>query len=201
MVRRALVLLQEGQFSKACKMLVSLGLGDLPDAIVANQLARKHSWQKEALPDTLADFGPFWRLHVRLGPNPRGLRRLAGTGVSGFRNEYLTALTEDFADDHAGEGVPFLEAFAERYVIAELPPWFYAIFICVKLVPIEERPTGLGETPDMRPLGIGECLRIATHSAVLTDFREPLVEYFWPQQIAVGVPGGLSILISGCARC
>eukprot|EP00973_Karenia_brevis_P079918 11089619-Karenia_brevis.AAC.1 len=53
------------------------------------------------------------------------------------------------------------------------------------------------EVPDVRPLGLGECLRRLIHSAVIAEHRDALAEHFWPQQVAVGVPGGLSLLVCG----
>jgi hypothetical protein len=197
-VKRALFLLREGQLSMACKRLVSLGLGDLADQRVVDQLAQKHPDRMQEVPESLEQFGPFRHLHVNMRDTLRGLARHAGTGVSGFRNEYLVALTEEFVDARAAEVIPLLDAFAERYVNAELPPWFYALFSRVKrIAPIKALPSEDGEVPDVRPLGIGKCLKRAIHSAVMVDFKEPLAQHFWPQQVAVGEPGGLSILIFG----
>ena len=44
----------------------------------------------------MSAFGP--RLSVRLQDPMRRLRRLRGTGITGFRNEYLRALSEKFVD-------------------------------------------------------------------------------------------------------
>ena len=138
---------------------------------MTKQLGRKRPDRKEELPETLVDFAPFRRFHVRLGPTLSTLARYAGTGVSGFRNGYLTALTEQFEDVLAGEAVNLMESFADRYINAQLPLLFYAIFSRVKLVAlIKESAEHVGDVPDVRPLGIGECLRRATHSAAMADF-------------------------------
>ena len=68
-------------------------------------------------------FGP--RLRVKLRTKMRQLRRMRGTGVTGYRNEYLKALSEMFVDRRAASVVSLLEDFAERFLNAELPAWFY----------------------------------------------------------------------------
>ena len=133
-----------------------------------------------------------------LEPTLRNLSKNAGTGASGFRNEYLIALTEKFADARAQQVIPLLEQFANRYVNAELPQWFYMALTTVKqMAPIKENAVSADAAPDVRPVGIGECLRRAIHSSIATQHKTLFAEHFWPQQVAVGVPGGLSLLVQG----
>ena len=90
--------------------------------------------------------------------------------MSGFRNEYLIALTESFADARAQQAVPLLEAFAERYANGELPEWFYLAVTTVKqIAPIKEAPAAEDAVPDVRPLSIGECLRRAIHTSIASQ--------------------------------
>eukprot|EP00973_Karenia_brevis_P069683 9688038-Karenia_brevis.AAC.1 len=51
--------------------------------------------------------------------------------------------------------------------------------------PCDENDAGI---PDVRPLGLGEYLRHLTHPAVVVDHREEFEKFFWPQQVAVGIP-------------
>ena len=37
----------------------------------------------------------------------------------------------------------------------------------------------------------------ALHSSMMTQFKGPVADYLWPQQVAVGIAGGLSLLILG----
>jgi hypothetical protein len=68
----------------------------------------------------------------------------------------------------------------------------------VKLVaPIKTLPSNDSDAPDARPLGVGECLRRAINTALLADLKPACADYFWPQQVAVGVPGGISLLVFG----
>jgi len=49
--------------------------------------------------------------------------------------------------------------------------------------------------PDVRPLSVGECLRRAIYASVANQFKEPFRDHLWLQQVAVGVPSGLNLLI------
>ena len=81
---------------------------------------------------------------------------------------------------------------------AELPPWFYVAITTVKLVaPIKKPGITPDAAPDVRPLGVGECLRRAIHSALVTQYKPVIGEHLWPQQIAIGIPGGMSRLFFG----
>ena len=154
----------QGELSKAVHLLSSNGLGDLADARIIEQLRRKHPARNEPRPDSLEGYAQFQRLSVELGPTFRNLSKQAGTGVSGFRNEYLIALTQNFADIRARQAVPLLEAFANKYINAELQPWFYLASTTVKqIVPIKDAAPSAESAPEVRPLAIGECLRRAIH--------------------------------------
>ncbi len=112
--------------------------------------------------------------------------------------EYLKVLTRSFADARADRALPMLERFATRYANAELPAWFYYVFCSVKLVaPIKEPAACPSSAPDVRPLGVGECLRRAITRAVVNDGKPHLASHFWPQQVAVGIESGLTLLIFG----
>ena len=114
---------------------------DMSDERVLQQLAEKHPTRQEQLPGGLADFAPFRRVHVDLTEVLRQLDPRAGVGPSGFRNTYLRALTEQFEDAKARSALDLLNEFADKYVNAEFPAWFYAVFTAVKLVaPVKTPP-------------------------------------------------------------
>ena len=66
---------------------------------------------------------------MELGDTIRNLSNHAGTGMSGYRNEFLKALVADFADARARSVLPLLNKFATAYANAELPPWFYVLCV------------------------------------------------------------------------
>ena len=74
----------------------------LTDERVVAQLRAKHRVRETPMPGVLDDGGvPFERLHLSLGERYRKLKRMKGTGPSGYRNEYLMALVGHFADTKA----------------------------------------------------------------------------------------------------
>jgi len=183
---------------KGVALLTSQGLADVSDPRILEQLRAKHPARKEELPGTLSELGNSPRVHIDLEATIRNLQDHAGTGASGYRNEYLKALVADFADARARTALPLLEEFATSYANAELPAWFYYVFTAVKAMAPIKRPASTPDgAPDVRPVGVGECLRRAIHSAVVSAQRPLLRDHLWPQQIAIGVPNGLSILIFG----
>jgi len=196
-VDSALKLLRSGHISRAVQRLDNNGLGDMSDARIIDQLRDKHPTHKEDIEDP-ESAQAYPRISIKLRDTLRRLDDQAGTGISGFRNSYLSALTQDFADVRASQAVDLLDCFAEEYANAGLPRWFYVAFSAIRLVaPVKEAPIDPSGVPDVRPLGLGECLRRAIHTTVARDQRDVFEHYFWPQQVAVGVPGGLSLLILG----
>lgn len=140
-LQRAMHLIREGELGKATRLLHNTGLGDLTDPRIIVQLRAKHPCRKADLPPDLANMGQFIRIQVDLEPTLRDLPRLAGTGVSGFRHEYLTALTEEFADGRARSAIQLLSTFATLYANADLPPWFYFLFSSIYMsAPIKTPP-------------------------------------------------------------
>ena len=195
---RALFLISEGEMTKAVSLLISRGLADAGDPRIQAQLRSKHPARKEALPGRLDHLGEFARVQVSLEGTIRGLSNHAGTGASGYRNEYLKALVTDFADARARTVLPLLDEFATAYANADLPAWFYYVFTAIKsMAPVKTPAATPEDVPDVRPIGVGECLRKAMRSAVVVQHKPLLGEHLWPQQVALGVPAGLSILIFG----
>jgi len=65
------------------------------------------------------------------------------------------------------------------------------------MAPIKEQSATPEGAPDVRPIGISECFLRAIHSSIVTQYKNTFAEHFWPQQVAVGIPGGLSLHIQG----
>ncbi len=159
-VQQMLNLISEGEHGRAARLLSSAGVADLTDAYVVDQLRRKQPNRKISV-----DHGEFCRLQVDLQTTFRHLGCHAGTGISGFRNEYLLGVACDFANPRAQTVIPLFERFAEAYVNADLPFWFYSTVVSVKEVALTKELGANGDAaPDMRPIDIGECLRRAIHS-------------------------------------
>jgi hypothetical protein len=74
------------------------------------------------------------------------------------------------------------------------PAWFYMVFSQVKLVALIKQEAPAGLTPDVRPLGIAECLRRVFHRALVKERKDTFAQHFFPQQGAVGMANGTSMI-------
>jgi len=196
---RVLELVEDGELSRAMRMLHSLGICDLTPEVL-QQLCSKHPVRLRPVPATLPTAQPAVR--VALTEVFRQLRRRGGTGPSGERNEYLRVLTRDFEDAHAARVMPLYDDFASAYASALLPEWFYSIRAIATLHPLVKRaPTreeaAAGAQPDARPIAVGEVESRAVFQSLTTSLRDAFAGILAPQQLAVGVDGGISVVIHG----
>ena len=90
---RALALIEEGELSKAARLLTSSGLGDLTDPRIIAQLEAKHPRRETEIDVDLSRFGPIEDIVVDLAQTFRGLPLRSSTGPDGNRSEFICALT------------------------------------------------------------------------------------------------------------
>ena len=194
-LQRAITLIEDGELSRACRLLHDSGMAPLTPGVV-DQLRRKHPPRRTPMPAELP--GVFSRITVSLTETFRKLRRRRGTGPSGMRNEYLRALAAHFDDPRASQVMPRYDAFATSLANAELPSWFYLLYGSSRLVPlVKAAAREPGGDPDARPVAVGEAGLCAITRTVYAEAAAVLAGYLAPQQVAVGVPGGLDILVHG----
>jgi hypothetical protein len=132
----------------------------------------------------------------------RTLRRRAGTGPSGERNEYLRALVGHFDDARADRVMQLFDEFASDVASAAMPSWYYAAQSFATLLPIVKKAltraeVAAGVEPDVRPVAVGEVQMRAILGHVTDGVTSAMADILAPQQVAVGVAGGISILIHG----
>ena len=141
--------------------------------------------------------GDYPRVSVELEEIFRHLPRRAGLPISGRRAEYLIALTQRFSDDRASRVMPLYDAFASDAASAVFPPWFYLLWGAGRLVPLVKARPAPGQQPDARPVVVGEPDLSAVLRAVVQPQAAAAAAYLSPQQVAVGVPGGISVVVHG----
>ena len=107
------------------RLMHSLGIAGVTDEIL-RQMMRKHPARQHSVPQRLPGPAAPAVATVELTETFRGLRRRAGTGVSGRRNEYLRALVGCFDDARADDVMLRYSTFATSAVNVAFPPWFYA---------------------------------------------------------------------------
>jgi len=198
---RVLELVRDGEISRAMRLLHSMGIAGVTEDVLS-QMRRKHPPRQHSVPQQLPGPAAPAVAPMELTETFRALRRRAGTGVSGRRNEYLRALVGQFNDARADEVMARYSNFATAAMNVTFPPWFYSAWGISGLMPlIKSRlsPEQLrqGEQPDARPVAVGETdlraiLRNLTDSATAAA-----AEVLAPEQLAVGVSGGISVLIHG----
>ena len=196
--RRVEKLLAAGRFSKAFRLLDSLGQGNMGDQGVVDQLNVKHGPRMFPLLGKLPENLPGkTRLDKKLfAKGYRELKPLAGQGPDGYRYEYLSCLATSMACPRAKQAVPRHREFAESFINAELPSWYYYISCATKMIALIKSPAATeGGTPDVRPIGMGGCKRRAWTSTLMKQNAEVFKSEFWPVQVAVGVKAGVPKLI------
>ena len=87
-------------------------------------------------------------------------------------------------------------AFAQAYVNATLPKWYYYVASATSMMAlIKNHPSTPGDTPDVRPIEMGGCNCRAWISMLIQDNASVFKRTFWPVQVAVGVKAGVVNLI------
>jgi len=204
---RVLALMRGGNISKAINMAESIGLGDTRLPEIRDQANRKHPARKEPVlaeaRDYLNKFGNGdgdaaggERLNVDVHSVFEGLDRMMAAGCSGTKNEHLTALAppEPYDSPLAAKAMDHIRDFANLWVNGELPGWVLLPFCINELVmPYKEVPAE-GATPDCRPVGCPDPMRRAIESAMMNQASEDFAKEFYPQQVSVGVKGGIELM-------
>ena len=193
-IQHAVNLAAEGELSKATSLLVSNGIADCSDHRVMARLRALHPQRVIDMPEVYSSPHPILDFKLKYTMTLRNLRRRAGTGPDGLRNEYLTALTQTFDDPAAAKVMSLVDQFYNDIVNARLPPWFYFVTTAVLLVPLKKSNANDGA---VRPLGIGNAARRAMARCVTASVRVEMSEKLAPEQLGVAVPYGSHCLAAG----
>ena len=191
-------LLSKGRFPKAFRLLDFKGQANMQDGSVVRQLDSKHGPRMHQLPGALPQGLPekvrfnkkTFRQHYR------DLPPLSGAGPDRYRYQHLACMAGSMVCPIALDAVKRHCTFAEQFVNAELPDWYYWIACATKMIAlIKAPPAQAGGTPDVRPIGMGGCERRAWTSKLMWDNASVFKQFFWSVQIAVGAKAGVPKLI------
>ena len=184
--RQVLSLFSKGQVSRGVGRINSLGVADINDQAVRDQLSAKYPARGRELPDTVMKGSPV--------PNLKGLRdallRLdkgVSPGTGGLRPEFLITLAEVMD----GDKMSLLEEFCMRYLQGELSSWFYAVFPTSQTVPLHKN-----SDKEIRPIGVKNPLLRTVHREVITANKQELVKYLEPQQLVLSEAGAAKLVNS-----
>jgi hypothetical protein len=107
--------------------------------------------------------GDFTRHRFDLTEHFRRLRRSAGAGPDGCRNEYRTALTAQFDDPEAAQVMRRFDQFATLLANVDLPRWFYVAWSVSRICPLRKttRVSRARPRAPSKPLHFADRLRAA----------------------------------------
>ena len=185
--RQSEVFIAGGQISKATKRIVSNGVADISNPEVLNQLRAKYPPRLRPLPDKVIRGDPI--------PSLGGLREALSSlkdgiapGSGGLRSEYLSLLGVEM-NNH---GMDLMEKFGMKYLRAQLPPWFYVVWLTVQTVPLFKS----SDKDAVRPLGLRNNLVKSLHREVTKGNREVVRSYLEPQQLVLSTAGASKLIFS-----
>ena len=192
-------LVAQGEISRAVRRATSLGVASTSNQAVVDQLREKHPSRHQPIPPRAAFEGgrESPSMSVRMLEVLRSLPKKGAPGLSGWRNEYLRVLLRPCREGLARSVVKRVDVFANAWVNGELPPWWYELMCRVRCVALVKKECAEDEVPDCRPIAVGEVWRRAIHKAVALKVRQQAEGVFCPQQVAVGVSGGMSKMVFG----
>ena len=195
---KALDFIAAGEISRAVRLLDSNGLADVSDPAVVAQLEAKHPARKQPLPPLPNGGAPTPRpLDVRLRGVYGRLRRKCAPGPDNMRNEYLITLDREYDNAQASDAIRQHEALATLFVNGQLPTWYYAVQSASLIVASIKNDPGGGATPDVRPIAMGNAAPRAWAKSVAAEAKDLFRRKLEPVQVAVGMPGGLGVMIFG----
>ena len=94
--------------------------------------------------------------------------------------------------------IPALDEYAQWLMAGLAPTWYYALWSSGMLIPlVKKEPAVPGGTPDVRPIVCGEAERRALERTRARELEDAFATTLTPQQVAVGVDGGPSVLVLG----
>ena len=194
-IDRAMDLIGEGEISRAVAIATSEGAAAVTP-YVKEQLRTKFPRRTKAVNSSIEGVATSC-IAVHLMGELQQLPKGAAAGPNGMRNEFLRVLAQKFGGESAKEIGRRLKCVAEMIARRELPQWYYLLMSTTKLVPLIKSRNPWGPGPDVRPVQVGDPLITTIWKALLRDMQEKLAAIFRPEQVAVGVKGGLSIMIHG----
>jgi len=108
----------------------------------------------------------------------------------------------NFAAAHNRVGtVDALLAYARAEAL-QAPTWFYGAASIASLLPLVKKAVTQADVearrrPDVRPVAVGEVTLRSILTSVTASVTPAMADVLAPQQVAVGVSGGISIMING----
>ena len=200
-IRTAMNHIYEGDMQRGISLVEGFGRADPDDENIVTQMFDKHPRNAETWPPPEATSEPIdmsgirntvLRTDSKTAPGPRG-----------FHIDYVKAFFEGKSDtgDDKGEGesraaIAFFSLGA-LFAAGKLSPWFTRILLAGVLVPLNKKAPVPGEIPDARPVKSEDADVASYAKEIRVKSVHAICEIVKPEQLGVGVSGGVQMLILG----
>ena len=196
-LNHAMKLFYEGFVSKALSIVESHGLAPTDNKKVIQQMVDKHprghhTWDEFACNPDLIELGPLEQVTKEALP-------YTGVGVRRLRTNHLSCLAKGkFYNDSAKLAFKAFERLGKLYLSNSMPSWLYALFGTGLLVPIHKKQPVDNQDPDARPVCMESGADVLLWCKAASRALVPAVmRQVMPQQLAIGLSGGVDALILG----
>jgi hypothetical protein len=173
----------EGNFGKACKLLLSNGVSTLSDAVF-DALAAKHPARFMAVPEP-ASLPPATQLSS--GEIMRALETFpscSSAGPSKLWPQNVKDAVRCPSPLHAARATNSLCALVNHLASGNIPSEVAPFIIGAKLIPLAKKDGGI------RPIAVGETLRRLVSKGLCSAVKREAADLLLPVQVGVAVRGG-----------
>ena len=186
-INRCIELTRDGQFSKACKALVSQGIAE-PSDVNMTAMREKHPLCREGtesvdLPSIPHDLMPDIPDQI-VEKMIKSFRRGTAPGPSALRPQHLQ---DGLRSSHGDELLAHLTGLVNLCATGNAPQELRPFLAGASLIGLNKEDGGI------RPIAIGEALRRLVAKSLCEMSKDDARQHLWPLQIGVSAPLGAEI--------
>ena len=181
--QRAIILAQDGQYSRALAALTSLGMAKHTPETVA-EMQRKHPppFQATTVPPVTATAKAFSPSEVRKAAE--SFFRGGAAGPSGMRPEHLIVALKITPGNRGERACTALTKFVNVLAAGHLPATVAPFFCGARLHAAQKKDNGL------RPIAVGNILQRLVSKCFASALADKAAAFMTPHQLGVGTRGG-----------
>ena len=192
-IRRAKLAVQDGQYNKAIKALISNGLAT-PSAEVLGAMLNKHP---QASPPTLPPGPVPPPLNLSETAVKRGVRSFpngSAPGPSGLRPSHLRETVGCPSPDQAKRILASLTNFVNLLAAGRAPPTITPHLCGASLLASKKKNRG------HRPIAIRKVLRYLVSKSLASLVHSPAISLLAPLQLGVSIKGGCEAIVQATSH-
>ena len=190
--RRARRLIQEGQYSRAAKALVSRGIDQSsPEALAAMKEKHPQGPPPSIPTDDLPS--PISVTSEKLAKAIKSFKPGSAPGPSGLRAEHLKAAVSTPTPTRADRAISVLKQLVNCILAGRVPSSIAAHFYGAVLFAATKKNGGF------RPVAVGETLRRLASKVAAAEVSSDAADLLRPTQLAVGIRNGCESIVHALA--